>query len=172
MALRLWRWTKWDAVGKYTRAYPTRDSASVGHWPSGSPQENRDPANSGAGVPPQGTRAPSGGGVGNDSEGQKQAVLAERPTKPLPPTHSPGMAPLSPFYPALWARTDLVWSRRLSLLQTQLYTANGTRRHSGGDTLTLWGVRRGDTGPFARLGRGGLRLAREDTVAFPQEPAE
>lgn len=32
-----------------------------------------------------------------------------------------------------------------------------------------WG---GDTGPFARLGRGGLRLAREDTVAFPQEPAE
>lgn len=124
------------------------------------------------GLPPQGTRAPSGGGTGNDSEGQKQAVLGERPTKPLPPTHSPGMAPLSPFYPALWARTELVWSRGLSLLQTQLYTTNGTPRHSGRDTLTLWGVRRGDTGPFARLGRGGLRLVREDTVAFPQEPAE
>lgn len=142
MALRLWRWTKWDAVDKYTRAYPTRDSASVGHWPSGCPQKNRDPANSGGSL----RRVPGPPlvvALAMTREGKKQAVLGARPTKPLPPTHSPGMAPLSPFYPALWARTDLVWSRGLSLLQAQLHKANGTPRRSGRDTLTLWGVGRG-----------------------------
>lgn len=172
MALRLWRWTKWDAVDKYTRAYPTRDSASVGHWPSGCPQKNRNPANSGGGVSPQGTRAPSGGGAGNDSGGQKASSSSES-------------GPQSPFR----RRTHLAWP--LFHLSTQLsgpeLISSGPgdfpfcrpsyiRRMEpqgvvGGTRLPCGELGGGDTGLFARLGRGGLRLARKDTVAFPQEPS-
>lgn len=126
----------------------------------------------GGGVAPQGTRAPSGGGAGNDSGGQKASSSLES-------------GPQSPFR----RRTHLAWP--LFHLSTQLsgpeLISSGPggfpfcrpsyiRRMEpqgvvGGTRLPCGELGGGDTGLFARLGRGGLRLARKDTVAFPQEPS-
>lgn len=107
-----------DAVDKIPRAYPTRD-CEYGILAVGVPtRESRSPRfGKGGGSFRINTRAPSGGGAGNDSGGQKQAVRRGRPTKPLPPTLSPGLAPFfRTFLPSSLGQTGLVWSRGLSLL--------------------------------------------------------
>lgn len=108
-----------DAVDKIPRAYPTRD-CEYGILAVGVPtRESRSPKvwEAGGGSFRINTRAPSGGGAGNDSGGQKQAVRRGRPTKPLPPTLSPGMAPFfRTFLPSSLGQAGLVWFRGFSLL--------------------------------------------------------
>lgn len=112
----------WDAVDKGPACIPNPrprvwDTGRPGaHWRIEIPQASERGV-VGGDVPPFNTRAPSGGGAGNDSGGQKQAVPRGRPTKPLPPTHSPGVAPFfRTFLPSSLGQTGLVWSRGLSFL--------------------------------------------------------
>lgn len=133
-----------DHVGccRRSRARTQPETATMGYWPSGSPQENRDPARLGKGggslriIP----GPPLAVAVATTQEGKSKQFAEGGPQSPFRQRTHLASPPLSaPFYPALRARLVSSGPGDFPFCRPS-QTANGTPRHNGKGTLTLWGV--------------------------------